>query len=104
MHTCEPLKIATEGWLAKVIREFDPTGSNPLTGVSFGRGLPRALAASGLAGFACMAGELTAVRVLAPHFGDSASVWTNVIGVILAYATRQEEVEAAEEDLRTRTG
>src|SRR5262245_44799918 len=31
-----------------------------------------------------MAGELTAVRVLAPHFGDSASVWTNVIGVILA--------------------
>jgi uncharacterized protein (DUF1501 family) len=48
MHTCEPLKIATEGWLAKVIREFDPTGSNPLTGVSFGRGLPRALAASGV--------------------------------------------------------
>jgi uncharacterized protein (DUF1501 family) len=48
MHTCEPLKIATEGWLAKVIREFDPAGSNPLTGVSFGRGLPRALAAPGV--------------------------------------------------------
>lgn len=40
--------------------------------------------AAGLAGLACMAAELTAVRVLAPHFGDSAYVWTNVIGVILA--------------------
>ena len=47
-HTCEPDKIATEGWLAKVIREFDPKGENPLTGVSFGRGLPRALAAPGV--------------------------------------------------------
>jgi spermidine synthase len=36
-----------------------------------------------LVGFACMAAELTAVRLLAPHFGDSAYVWTNVIGVIL---------------------
>ncbi len=45
--------------------------------------LPTAAAAAFLAGFACMAAELTAVRVLAPHFGDSAYVWTNVIGVIL---------------------
>lgn len=36
-----------------------------------------------LTGFAVMAIELTAVRVLAPHFGQSAYVWTNVIGVIL---------------------
>jgi len=48
MHTCEPLKISTEGWLAKVVQEFDPQGSNPLTAVSFGRGLPRALAAPGV--------------------------------------------------------
>src|SRR3954466_10448211 len=48
MHTCEPLKISTEGWLAKVVQEFDPQGSNPLTAISFGRGLPRALAAPGV--------------------------------------------------------
>ncbi len=47
-HTCEPNEIATEGWLAKVTREFDPTSENPLTAVSFGRGLPRALAAPGV--------------------------------------------------------
>ena len=47
-HTCEPNKIATEGWLAKVVRELDPGGSNPLTAISFGRGMPRALAAPGV--------------------------------------------------------
>ncbi|MBI4219444.1 MAG: DUF1501 domain-containing protein [Chloroflexi bacterium] len=47
-HTCEPNRIATEGWLAKVVRQFDPGGENPLTAVSFGRGLPRALAAPGV--------------------------------------------------------
>lgn len=39
---------------------------------------------AGLAGFSLMAAELTAVRLQAPWFGDSAYVWTNVIGVILA--------------------
>ncbi len=48
------------------------------------RGPWRFAAAAGIAGFGCMAAELTAVRLLAPHFGDSAYVWTNVIGVILA--------------------
>ena len=48
MHTCEPEKVATEGWLGKVTREFDPNSENPLTAVSFGRGLPRALAAPGV--------------------------------------------------------
>ena len=47
-HTCEPNEIATEGWIAKVIREIDPQGENPLTCVSFGRGLPRSLAAPGV--------------------------------------------------------
>ena len=47
-HTCEPDTIANEGWLGKVIRELDPRKENPLTGVSFGRGLPRALSAKGV--------------------------------------------------------
>ncbi len=47
-HTCEPDKLVTEGWLGKVIREIDPRHDNVLTGVSFGRGLPRAMAAPGV--------------------------------------------------------
>ena len=47
-HTCEPETIATEGWLAKVIRHIDPESSNPITAVNMGRGLPRALAAPGV--------------------------------------------------------
>ena len=44
-HTCEPDKIGSEGWLGRAIREIDPNSDNVLTGVNFGRGLPRALAA-----------------------------------------------------------
>ena len=47
-HTCEPAKIATEGWLGRVIRDLDPHAENVLTGVNFGRGLPRALALPGV--------------------------------------------------------
>ena len=47
-HTCEPEIVATEGWLAKVIKEIDPDSLNPVTAVNFGRGLPRALAAPGV--------------------------------------------------------
>jgi uncharacterized protein (DUF1501 family) len=47
-HTCEPTKIATEGWVAKLIREIDPANENPLTCVNIGRGLPRALTARGV--------------------------------------------------------
>jgi len=47
-HTCEPETIATEGWLAKVIRHIDPDSTNPITAVNMGRGLPRALAAPGV--------------------------------------------------------
>ena len=47
-HTCEPDVISTEGWIAKLVRELDPRSENPLTAVSFGRGLPRACAAPGV--------------------------------------------------------
>ncbi len=43
-HTCEPDKVGTEGWLGRAIKEMDPSSENVLTGVNFGRGLPRALA------------------------------------------------------------
>ncbi len=43
-HTCEPDKVGTEGWLGRAIRDMDPNSENVLTGVNFGRGLPRALA------------------------------------------------------------
>ena len=47
-HTCEPEKMADEGWLGRAIRDLDPNKENVLTGVNFGRGLPKALAAPGV--------------------------------------------------------
>ena len=47
-HTAEPDKIGTEGWLGRAIRELDPKAENVLTGVNFGRGLPRALGCRGV--------------------------------------------------------
>jgi len=47
-HTCEPDTQGSEGWLVRVIKDLDPTSENVLTGVNFGRGLPRALAKDGV--------------------------------------------------------
>jgi len=47
-HTCEPEIIGTEGWLGRAIKDMDPSSENVLTGVNFGRGLPRALAKDGV--------------------------------------------------------
>ena len=47
-HTCEPERIATEGWLGRVVRDLDPAAENVLTAVNFGRGLPRALGVRGV--------------------------------------------------------
>ena len=44
-HTAEPDKVGTEGWLGQAIRELDPEGTNPVTAVNVGYGLPRALVA-----------------------------------------------------------
>ena len=47
-HTCEPDKVGTEGWLGRALRELDPNGENPVTGVNIGQALPRALVAPGV--------------------------------------------------------
>ena len=47
-HTAMPEDIGNEGWLGRALRELDPKGDNVLTGVNFGRGLPRALGCRGV--------------------------------------------------------
>jgi len=47
-HTCEPDKLATEGWLGRTIRDLDPNKENVLTGINYGRGLPHALTLLGV--------------------------------------------------------
>ncbi len=47
-HTCEPDKVETIGWLGRTLKELDPEGENPLTGINFGVGLPRAMAMPGV--------------------------------------------------------
>jgi hypothetical protein len=40
--------MSADGWLGKVVQDIDPKADNVLTAVNFGRGLPRALALSGV--------------------------------------------------------
>ena len=47
-HTAEPESIGNQGWLGAAIRDLDAKGENVLTGVNFGRGLPRALVCRGV--------------------------------------------------------
>ena len=47
--TCEPEILGVEGWLGRLIKAIDPHGENVLTGVNFGRGMPRAMAMEGVA-------------------------------------------------------
>ena len=47
-HTAMPDDIGTEGWMGRAIREMDPNKENVLTGVNFGRGLPRSLGCKGV--------------------------------------------------------
>jgi uncharacterized protein (DUF1501 family) len=47
-HTCAPDEVSTVGWLGNVIEQLDPSGENPLTGVNFGVGLPRAMSKAGV--------------------------------------------------------
>ena len=68
-HTCEPDKIGTEGWLGQVIKEIDPNSENVLTGVNFGRGLPRALAKEGVP--VASVGDLETYGLLTGIDGDA---------------------------------
>ena len=47
-HTAEPDSFGDEGWLGQAARQIDPKSENPVTTVSVGRGLPRALVADGV--------------------------------------------------------
>jgi len=47
-YTAEPEKIGSVGWLGGAIRDLDTAGENVLTGINFGRGLPRALVCKGV--------------------------------------------------------
>ena len=47
-HTCEPDKVGVDGWLGRVHEGIRPKAENVLTGVNYGRGLPRALAKEGV--------------------------------------------------------
>ena len=47
-HTCTPNEVSTIGWLGNTIELLDPSGENPLTGVNFGVGLPKAITKAGV--------------------------------------------------------
>ena len=68
-HTCEPDKVGTEGWLGQVIKDIDPNSENVLTGVKFGRGLPRALAKEGVP--VASVGDLETYGLLTGIDGDA---------------------------------
>ena len=42
------MRWATRAWLGRAVRDLDPGKENVLTGVNFGRGLPRSLVAPGV--------------------------------------------------------
>ena len=69
-HTCEADKVGTEGWLGRVVREFDPKKENVVTAVSFGPCLFRALSVPGVP-VACVAGPLETYGFL-PSIQDKA--------------------------------
>ena len=66
-YTAEPDTIGIEGWLGAAIRNLDAKGENVLTGVNFGRGLPRALVGKGVP--VASVGNLETYGLL-PDIGD----------------------------------
>lgn len=47
-HTGESVGIGDSGWLGRAMKELDPKAENPIIGVNFGKGLPRALSCKGV--------------------------------------------------------
>ena len=47
-HTCAPHEVSTVGWVGRTLKQLDPEGENPLTGINFGVGLPRSMAMPGV--------------------------------------------------------
>ena len=47
-YTAEPETIGSQGWLGAALRDLDEKAENVLTGVNFGRGLPRAFVCKGV--------------------------------------------------------
>ena len=47
-HTAEPYAVGQKGWLGQALKEMDPDGQNVILGVSFGKGLPRAMSSLGV--------------------------------------------------------
>ena len=83
-HTCEPDKVGTEGWLGKVLADLDPNKENVLTGVNFGRGLPRALAKEGVP--VASVGNLETYGLLSGIQGEERNDALNVFGQMYAPA------------------
>src|SRR6266850_341379 len=82
-HTCEPIKVGTEGWLGRVAREFDPKKENVVQVVSMGPSLPRSLVAPGVP-VACVAGPLERYGFL-PQVQGIAQVHIADIGTRIFY-------------------
>ena len=70
-HTCEPDTVGTEGWVARAIRDLDPAGENPVTGVNIGLSLPRAMVLPGVS--VASVADLSTYGLLTKHRAGAAA-------------------------------
>ena len=91
--TCEPDELGLTGWLGSVIHDVDPRGENVLTGVNFGRGLPRSLAKEGVA--VASVGDLSTYGLLTDMgIEDQRAEALDLFGRMYAPALGQGAVDA----------
>ena len=97
--TCEPNELGLTGWLGSVIQDVDPKGENVLTGVNFGRGLPRSMAKEGVA--VASVGDLSTYGLLTDMGAESQRADAlDLFGLMYAPAIGQGAVD----DYIRRTG